>query len=198
MGGSMKTPRVFSQILPVRFGRQPKKPTEEPGGPWHGLKICTWCPCVSVQAGLPVSASSALSARLEGFAEFKRVTIRERISAGTAASRAMGNKAARAVQPLSECEDRAGGGDLRCTGQWFGPERRGEDIQLRQIDACIAAEQPRPGTSGQHDRVADDAAFLGDNAGDASGLAIDATHSAAGQDNGPMRACRLGDGGCRL
>ena len=67
-----------------------------------------------------------------------------------------------------------------------------------QVDACIATEQPRPGASGQHDKVADDAAFLGDHAGDAPGLKVDATHSAAGQDNGPVCARCLGDGGCRV
>src|SRR4029077_8614702 len=49
-----------------------------------------------------------------------------------------------AVQSLSERENRAGGGDLWRSGQRPGAEHRGEDIQLRQIDAGVAAEQPRP------------------------------------------------------
>ena len=74
-----------------------------------------------------------------------------------------------------------------------GAEHRAQHLQLRQIDTGIAAEQPRPCTAGEHDAVAADAASLGDHAGDAARLRLDAAHRAVGQHRGARGARRLGD-----
>ncbi len=98
-----------------------------------------------------------------------------------------------AVQPLAEREHGATGGDFRAAVQRSGAEHRAQHPQLRQIDADVAAEQPRPRAAGQHHGIAGDAAPLGYHAGDASALRLDAAYRALGEHRRPRRARRLGD-----
>ena len=71
-----------------------------------------------------------------------------------------------AVEPLAESEGRAADRDLGPTLHRCGRENGAQHLELRQVDALVAAKEPRPGAAGEDHAPASDAALLGDDARD--------------------------------
>ena len=100
-----------------------------------------------------------------------------------------------AVEPLAQAEAGPAAGGLRPAVEGFGAHDRRHDLQLRQPQPEIAAEQPRPDATGQHDVVAADAALFGDDPADPAAFGFHPAHGASGQDRGTQPARGLGDRG---
>ena len=99
-----------------------------------------------------------------------------------------------AVQPLAEAEPPPADRRLGRAGDGFGAHDGRGDAQLRQADAERAQEHRRPDAARDQDGIAGDAALLGHDPRDPSGLDVDAADGASGQDRGPGRAGGAGDG----
>ena len=70
-----------------------------------------------------------------------------------------------AVEPAAQREALALAADLDPGLDRFRSLHRIHHHELRQLDAVIAAEPPRPGAGGQHHLLTCDPALLGDDAG---------------------------------
>ena len=99
-----------------------------------------------------------------------------------------------AVHPLAKPEQAARRRDFRAARDGLGAHHRGQHFELRQFDAEIAAEQPRPGAAGEHDRSAGDPPLFGDHGRDPAARGFDAAHRALGHDCRTASPRRLGDG----
>src|SRR6185312_3405088 len=86
-----------------------------------------------------------------------------------------------AIPSLAQPETGCPKGCLGGIGDRRGPHDRTAYSQLRQRNAEVAAEQPRPRTAGKHRGLASDAPFLCHDAGDAAGSDVEAAHGTVGQ-----------------
>ena len=99
-----------------------------------------------------------------------------------------------AVHPLAKGEDRSGRTDLGPI-QRLCTKHRTEHLELRQIEPCVAGEQPRPRATCQDRRLTSDPASFGYHPGKLAPGSLDATHGGVGEDLGAVIASGLGDGG---
>src|SRR5262245_54447802 len=101
-----------------------------------------------------------------------------------------------AVHPLAKAEETAGGGYLRTAVERVGAHDRGQDLELRELDAEIAAEEPRPGSTREDYGIAGDSPLFGDDSRHPSGRRLKAAHGATRDNRGTMSTRRFGDRRC--
>src|SRR6185312_5137794 len=87
-----------------------------------------------------------------------------------------------AVGALAEGEAGGERRALRSAAHAVDAHHGGDDLQLRQSQAEVAAEQARPGAAGEHDAAAGNRSALGDGGSDAPGLGFYAAHGALRDD----------------
>src|SRR4029077_10026970 len=87
----------------------------------------------------------------------------------------------------------ARGRNLRAPFEWLGPHDGSQHLELRQVDAENAAKEPRPGPTGEHDRIASDPPTFGNYSRHPAGRRLKAAHGATRNDRGALPTCRLGD-----
>src|ERR1700730_7035593 len=101
-----------------------------------------------------------------------------------------------AVHPLAEAEEAARGGNLRTALERLGPHYRGQDLELRELYAEIAAKEARPGAPREDDGIASNAPPFGSDSRRPAGRRLEAAHGATRNDRGSMPTRRLGDRWC--
>src|SRR5215472_268801 len=94
-----------------------------------------------------------------------------------------------AVHALAKAEETTGGGNLWTALERLGPHNGRQYFELRQFDVEIAAEQPAPSATREHDGIAGDPALFGDCSRHATSRSLDAPHGATGDNRGTVSPC---------
>src|SRR5215831_16659849 len=102
-----------------------------------------------------------------------------------------------AVHPLAKAEETARGRNLRTACERLGPHYRGQDLELREFDAEIAAKEPRPGSPGEDDAITSDPPPFGNYNRHPARRCLEAAHGATRNDRSTRPPRRLGDRRCR-
>src|SRR5262245_8611354 len=100
-----------------------------------------------------------------------------------------------AIEPLAEGEIVGAGGASWGALDRTRAHRRGEQLELRQLHAEIAAEEPRPGAPCEHHLAAADRPSLSDHAAHRACGCLDAPHGASLEDRSALAEGGIGD--CR-